>query len=78
MTHPTTPDQLIEFAGDEPEERELFEKFVKSRYLCSEFSFTRCPDGYAHAVSHRVLRNCHADMQMLWESFQAGREKVLP
>jgi len=54
-------------------ERERFEAWCRENYLCSEHSFARAPDGYAHVVSHRVLRGCYANVQMLWEAFRDAR-----
>ena len=55
------------------DERLAFEAWCKENYLCSDYSFERSSDGYAHAVSHRVLRGCHANVQMLWEAFRDAR-----
>lgn len=55
------------------QERKAFEAWAKDRYLCSEHSFARSQDGYAHSVAHRILRTTYSSVQMMWESWQASR-----
>ena len=57
-------------------EREGFEAAMRDRYNCTDHSFVRAPDGYAHTVGHRSMRLAYASVQMLWETFQAGRASL--
>lgn len=53
-------------------------------WCCQEYghygkpSMVRCPDGYAHAVSHSVRGSCFANIEMLWEAWQAATRSISP
>ncbi len=53
------------------DERTLFEAEVRRRYNLHGEPFTRSPDGYCNASSHRALPMTYASLQMLWEIWQA-------
>ena len=54
----------------EREAFEAFEAWCRSRYLCTDHSFVRSPDGYAHTVQHGALPMTYASVQMLWEAWR--------
>ena len=54
---------------DQPE-REAFEAWCRSKYICTDHSFVRSPDGYAHTVSHAAMGMTYASVQMLWEAWR--------
>jgi hypothetical protein len=52
-------------------ERQAFEAWCAQQY--PNTNMARCSDGYAHTAAHRVLPITYANVQMLWEAWQAAR-----
>jgi hypothetical protein len=53
------------------DERQAFEAWCAQHY--PNVNMARCSDGYAHTATHRVLPTTYANVQMLWEAWQAAR-----
>ncbi len=56
-------------------DREAFENWCRSTFG-QHTSLVRSPDVYAHAVAHPVLGSTYANLQMLWEAWQASRAQA--